>query len=397
MSTGYAQYLSMQKKTVSRKLIRIFFLLLLVTITQLGYAQDSSRIRISLLTCSPGDELYSIFGHSAIRVIDSNSVTDYVFNYGTFDFNDEGFYLKFMRGKLRYFVSIENSVDFINNYAFEGREIIEQVIQLSSDEKINIKNSLIENLKEENKYYKYDFFYDNCTSRLRDIIVKSKQPLPILPAAMPIKTTFRDAIHTYLENGHQYWSELGIDLLLGARTDKVMTATEQCFLPDNLKKSLEYSKNPSIIESSSVIISKAPKAENQSWLNPLFLFISFAFIYLFFSFLKNPMMNKILTSLDQLLFFTSGILGFLLLVMWTMTDHSMTKNNYNLLWAIPTNIIFCFFISRSNPIIKKYFKMQSIVLFLLLCAWAFIPQKLNNSLVPVVILLTIRSYRIGIK
>jgi hypothetical protein len=139
-------------------------------------AQENTRLRISLLTCTPGEELYSIFGHSALRIIDSNSVSDIVYNYGTFNFNDEGFYLKFIRGKLKYYISIENTSDFIYSYKAEGRGITEQVLMLSNEESYHIQHALNENLKEENKYYAYDFFLDNCTTRLRDLILKHKNP-----------------------------------------------------------------------------------------------------------------------------------------------------------------------------------------------------------------------------
>ena len=132
------------KKTVR---IIIIFAIILFSNCQKIFSQDSSRIRISLLTCTPGEELYSIFGHSAIRIIDSNNVTDYIYNYGTFNFDDNGFYLKFIRGKLLYFVSIERTEDFLAFYTLENRGIAEQILQLSGDEKIAIQKALKENLK----------------------------------------------------------------------------------------------------------------------------------------------------------------------------------------------------------------------------------------------------------
>ena len=206
------------KKTVR---IIIIFAIILFSNCQKIFSQDSSRIRISLLTCTPGEELYSIFGHSAIRIIDSNNVTDYIYNYGTFNFDDNGFYLKFIRGKLLYFVSIERTEDFLAFYTLENRGIAEQILQLTGDEKIAIQKALKENLKEENKYYKYDFFLDNCTTRLRDVISNKKYPKPLLPLVMPASTTYRNAIHQYLDKGGQKWSELGIDILLGMPTDKI--------------------------------------------------------------------------------------------------------------------------------------------------------------------------------
>lgn len=138
------------------------------------FAQDSTRIRISLLTCSPGEELYASFGHSALRVIDSNAVTDIIYNYGTFNFDDPDFYSKFVRGKLFYALSIERPEDFLYSYRAENRSVTEQVLDIAQPEALAIKHFLAENIKEEKRWYKYDFVRDNCTTRLRDILVKLK-------------------------------------------------------------------------------------------------------------------------------------------------------------------------------------------------------------------------------
>src|SRR6187455_1852390 len=135
------------KKNFCKFLLRLFLITILSNYQISTFAQDSSRIRVSLLTCTPGDELYSIFGHSALRVIDSNSVTDIVYNYGTFNFDDEGFYLKFIRGKLNYYISIESFEDFKYLYQATNRGMTEQVLNFSAVEKINIQHALIENLK----------------------------------------------------------------------------------------------------------------------------------------------------------------------------------------------------------------------------------------------------------
>ena len=120
--------------------VRLCFCFILIYNT--SFAQDTSRLRISLLTCTPGDELYSTFGHSAFRVVDSNSVTDIVYNYGTFNFDDDGFLLKFTRGKLLYYLSTEYFTDFKELYQQTNRGITEQVLNLSAAEKINIKKFL---------------------------------------------------------------------------------------------------------------------------------------------------------------------------------------------------------------------------------------------------------------
>lgn len=375
----------------------LFLFILINQSTNKLYAQDSSRLRISLLTCTPGDELYSIFGHSAIRVIDSNSVTDIVYNYGTFNFDDEGFYLKFIRGKLLYYISTEpfNNTDsfygFKSTYQLTNRGITEQVLNLSAAEKINIRHALNENLKEENRYYKYDFFFDNCTTRLRDIIVNNKHPKPLLPAVMPVNTRFRQAIHQYLDKGKQYWSKLGIDILLGAPTDAVMTPSQQQFLPDNLMSSLDSCKNTTLVHSSKNLYELSPKNDPYNWFTPMFFFTSLFLLFILLSFSKNRFLQAILAGLDGALFFLTGLLGIILIFMWTYTDHSMTKNNYNLLWALPTHIFISFFITSKKNFAKKYFLFTGISLAVLLLAWFFLPQQMNNALIPFVLTLMYRS------
>ncbi len=372
--------------------IRFFlFTVLSFAFQQQSIAQDSSRLRISLLTCTPGDELYSIFGHSALRVTDSNSVTDIVYNYGTFNFDDEGFYLKFIRGQLLYYISIEEFESFKFNYQATGRGITEQLLNLSPEEKINIRRSLNENLKEENKFYKYDFFLDNCTTRLRDLILKSKRPTPVLPAVMPVDTKFRQAIDIYLYKGQQYWSKLGIDILLGAPTDAVMTPSQQQFLPDNLMTALDKSINTPVVISKENLYLLDAKAKSANWFTPMFFFSALLIVFVLLSLIKNRHTQSMLQGLDGLLFFLTGALGILLIFMMTATDHSMTKSNYNILWAWPTHVIISFFIQSKKTWVKTYFLLTVLGNIILLLAWLFLPQQMNNALIPFVLLLTYRS------
>ena len=373
---------------MKKLLLPVLFVFFLSQKTQ---AQDSSHIRISLLTCTPGDELYSIFGHSAIRIIDSSSVTDIVYNYGTFNFDDEGFYLKFIRGQLLYYISIERFDEFKNLYQSTNRGMTEQVLNFSPAEKINIQHALNENLKEENKFYKYDFFLDNCTTRLRDLIVKSKTPTPLLPAVMPTDKRFRQAIHQYLDNGHQYWSKLGIDILLGAPTDAIMTTSQQQFLPDNLMKALDSTKNTNVVLSSNNLYPYDPFANKGSWFTPMFLFAGIFIFFLLLSTSRNNKVQMLLSGFDGLLFFLTGALGILLIFMMTATDHSMTKNNYNIFWAWPPHILLSFFINSNKKWVKYYFLLIAISMVILLMAWFFLPQQMNNALIPFVLLLTYRS------
>jgi len=364
-------------------------------------AQDSSHLRISLLTCTPGEELYSTFGHSAYRVIDSSKAfndrwRDAVYNYGTFNFDDDGFYLKFVRGKLLYYVSAEYFGDFKDLYQSTNRGITEQVLLLTAAEKITIQRFLNENLKEENKYYKYDFFLDNCTTRLRDILKKNHDSSFCQKPVMPVGSRFRQAIHQYLDKNNKDWSKLGIDILLGHPCDVVMTAGQMQFLPDNLMKSLDSSNKPIVLSSQNLYPITGENTKG-SFFTPFVVFSLLAIFIVLIGYSKNKFARAFLQGFDGLFFFLIGVLGIILIFMWVGTDHSMTKNNFNLLWAWPTHTIIAFFVNspqgavHKKSWVKNYFKFTTVALLAVLVSWFFLPQQMNNALIPVVLLLIYRS------
>lgn len=382
----------------SRLLLQICFICLLATQQVNTFAQDSSHIRISLLTCSPGEELYSTFGHTAIRVTDSSSVNDIVFNYGTFNFEAPGFYTKFIRGKLLYYLSAEKFEDFVFAYQADNRSIREQLLNLDAEEKIKITEALYENIKPENSSYKYDFFFDNCTTRPRDLLLKYKKNAPIFNAVMPPKTRFRQAIHLYLDQNEKDWSKLGIDLLLGAPTDAVMTVTQSQFLPDNLMKSLDSSnQNHQWVLSANNLYPMENANSSGSIFTPVIVFSGLFLALFFLGFSSNKRAMIFLQGIDGIFFFITGAIGILLIFMWTSTDHIMCKNNYNLLWALPTHAIVAFFINSKKSWVKKYFTFSAVAGILLLLAWFFLPQQMNNAFLPIVLLIIYRSYKNAVK
>ena len=375
-------------------LLRVFFISILAHQHIRTFAQDTSRMRISLLTVTPGEELYSIFGHSALRVIDSNSVTDIAFNYGTFNFDDKDFYLKFLRGRLNYFVNAENFEDFKFANQSDKRGITEQVLNFSAAEKINIRHALIENLKEENKYYLYNFFLDNCTTRLRDIIIKNHLPAPVLPSVMPAGSTFRNGLHKYQDLSDRPWTKLGMDLLLGTPADEVMTPAQQEYLPDNLMYALDSVKNTSLVSASYQLYRLNIQSKHKVIFTPFVFFSLLLALFIFLSLSKNNVAKKTLAALDAFLFFTIGLFGIIFVVMWVGTDHYMMKNNYNLLWAWPMHIIYAFFINGKTKRIATYSLITAVFLVLLLCSWFFLAQKMHYALIPLVMLMI---YRTGVR
>lgn len=374
-------------------------LFLLLFSAQKSFSQtDSCRLRISVLTCGPGEELYSTFGHSAIRVVDSIHYSDIVFNYGTFDFDDPNFYSKFTRGTLRYFLSVENFNEFIAAYQYEQRSVVEQELNLSCAQKVALLNALKTNLAGDNKYYQYDFLFDNCTTRIRDLLNKNVAGYTSDRKLVPEGTTYRNQLYSYLDKGGQPWSKLGIDILLGSKVDAKMDIQQSMFLPDFLEKGIDSSHTntlPSIVSAKRFLYQAPAKDAPSNRHTPLIAFTIVAIIILAISFSGNSFAKKITLLLDSILIYLTGLTGILLLFMWFGTDHKACVTNYNLLWALPTNIIAGFFIWKRPEWLRKYFKIAAVLQILLVLCWFFLPQQLNIALLPLVILMAVRYWRLA--
>jgi hypothetical protein len=368
----------------------------LFLISYLSYSQiDSCHLRISLLTCSPGEELYSTFGHSALRVTDSATDEDIVYNYGTFNFDEPGFYTKFIRGKLLYYLSTEDFSSFKQAYQYEKRSMIEQVLNLSCNEKQKMVNLLHDNLLGENKFYKYDFLFDNCTTRLRDLLYKAADSPVHFSPIIKDGTRFRTLIHAYLDMGDHQWSKLGIDLLLGAKTDAVMTNKEAMFLPDYLLKGFDSGRlaDKPVVSSKNVVISLASEKDKINFLtDPVFIFSLLFVVIILMSLSRNDAVRRFLHGFDGFIFFITGFAGIVILFMWFGTDHVMCRNNYNLLWTWPTHAVMAFFIHSRREWVKKYFMATAVINLLILLAWFFLPQQMNPAFIPIILLLVIRSF-----
>ncbi len=378
------------------KKISLLFLLLIVSFFIKANGQNSPQhLRISLLTCAPGDELYSTFGHTAFRITDSVTLADIVYNYGTFDFDDPDFYMKFTRGKLDYMLSVSTLQQFMYEYQSENRDVTEQVLNLSDSQKISIQKALTDNLMGPARYYKYDFLYNNCTTRARDLLIKYAG-LRSEKILVPAKTSFRNMLHEYLDKGAHPWSKLGIDLLLGSPIDKIVNVPQSMFLPDYLMKGVDSSvqrAEPALVSQKTLLNKGAQvSAKNYNW--PLYLFGAFAIIIAVISFPENKTAKNFTRFFDTLLFFLTGLIGCLLLFMWFGTDHKSCAANYNLLWALPTNLIVSLFVWKNPPWLYKYFTASAVIYAATLVFWFWLPQQLNTGFIPFTALLLFRTVRL---
>ncbi len=373
-----------------KKLLFIFSFFIIKSVT----AQDSCNFKISLLTCSPGAELYSTFGHSALRVTNTVSGEDVVYNYGTFNFDEPGFYTKFIRGKLLYYLSTTDFPSFAESYRQENRSMTEQVMNLNCKEKKEVMQFLAINILPGNRAYKYDFLFDNCTTRLRDLAEKFAEKPVTVTKIVPPDSRFRELIHIYLDSNQQHWSKLGIDLLLGSRTDAVMSNREAMFLPDYLLMgfdSLNAGTKKLVLEKKVLFQSPIEPAKNNILNLPVF-YSSILFLLVFFlGFSKKDSVRNVLKNFDAMLMFIVGLLGSLMLFMWFGTDHVMCSDNYNLLWAWPSHVIVAFFLNRNKSWVSKYLIAMIIVYILVLIMWIFIPQQLNVTVIPILLLIVMRA------
>ena len=378
---------------------KLFLLFSLFTFYFSSTAQnDSCGIHISLLTCTPGTELYSTFGHSAFRVFDSLNNTDLVFNYGTFDFYDPKFYNKFVKGKLLYYVSIDTLPSFLAEYDYYKRGITEQIINISCEEKQRLVALLFENAKEENKYYRYDFNYDNCTTRLRDILEsaagKQLETKNILPGP---NTTFRNLIHIYLDRGGQQWSKFGIDMLLGNPMDKKVTNREAMFLPDYLLMAFDSStlNGKPVVNEKKILLNYFDAYKTKNGITPFIVFGVLFLLIAVLSFFTRNKWNLFFKIFDFFFFTFLGLLGILILFMWFGTEHAMCKNNFNLLWALPTHLPVAFLLFNGKQWVNVYFRFIFFYTIALLLAWFFLPQQFNTAFLPVVGTILIRSFNLS--
>ncbi|MCW3787856.1 DUF4105 domain-containing protein [Plebeiibacterium sediminum] len=379
------------------KFIHRLVLILLFSITTLNINSAnklSDQATISVLTCSEGEELYSAFGHSAIRVCDKPKNIDYVFNYGTFNFNTPNFYLKFANGKLNYMISYGYFKRFLPEYFRENRSVNEQILNLNANEKQRIFDALVTNYKPENRFYKYDFFYDNCATRIYKIISENIDGEIVIDDNTKEQSSFRMYLHHYLENSP--WIETGLNILLGLPTDKNTTHVQSAFLPDFLMQLLDQVKVKDGNEIKKLVISNTlllERDENSikqaSLITPSIAFWLLLCIVISMMLINKAQLNKVLRVFDRTLFMVVGFIGLLLLYLWLITDHQVTRYNLNILWSFPTFLIIGIKLAHSK-FIKLVMTLNLFLLVIFIVGWYIIPQSFPPATLPLAIILGIR-------
>lgn len=394
---------------MKRKLLISVYFILCSLCPHIATAQEQTprekitdSIRISLLTCASGGEIYSLFGHTAIRYENFTRNIDAVFNYGMFNFNAPNFILRFALGETDYQLGATNYEHFVAEYNYLGRDVWQQTLNLTPDEKEHLFNLLQENYRPENREYRYNFFYDNCATRPRDQIEKAIDGSLQYADNMTDNNTgvsFRDLLHKYSE-GHP-WSRFGMDMCMGSEADKPINRRLMMFVPFYVQ---EYFNTAQIIDKEGKarpLISSEEKIvetgliaadHRSSGITPmqsallLFILVTAATIY-------GIRRRKTLWGLDLILFFCAGIAGCILAFLALFSQHPAVSPNYLLFVFHPLHL-FClpWMINKVRKRQKsRYMVLNFIVLTLFILLWAIIPQRFDLAVLPLALCLLVRS------
>lgn len=382
-------------------MLKKYCLLLFISLCFLGFSQQTAELsvfsEISIVTSGPGENLYEKFGHTAIRVKDPALQLDIIYNYGIFDFNGPTFYVDFTRGFMKYKLAHYPFYLSLKSAKEDKRWVKQQVLNLTTDEKNAVFAFLNKNATPENASYLYDPFFNNCATKPRDIINKVLDNKIIWTDDFTSNLSLRQLMNN--EINQNTWGSVGINLALGNRLDKKATAQEYLYLPDYvfdalaLSKIKKYGKELPLVTKTQTLLDFKEKSKGKEIVSPFLVFSLLFLIGLFITY-KDVKNNNRTKWLDFILFFTTGLVGVLIIFLWFFTNHSTAPNNFNILWAFPLNIMIAFFLFKKNQSkwIRKYILLLIIFLVIIPIIWITKTQLFNWALIPLLLLLLIRYF-----
>lgn len=375
-----------------RKLLVLFLLFVGILSTN---ASSMDRVRISLLTCAPGSEIYALFGHSAIRYENPDQQEDWVFNYGMFSFKDPNFVMRFVKGETDYQLGVIPFAYFEAEYAMRGSSVYQQVLNLTNDEKELLVNLLKENYLPANRVYRYNYFYDNCTTRARDKIEESIQGKVIYPKNEK-EVSFRDILHEFMVDSH--WSEFGIDLCLGSEADQPIDERKQMFAPFYM---LGAARGAMIHRGDTVvplvleevkIVDAVLEDEPAFPLSPIFcslLLLLVTMVVVAWSICKG----RSCLAWNALLFFLQGIGGCIIAFLFFFSLHPTVGSNWLLMLFNPLPLLYLPVLIYRGIKGKKdpyhWYNLVCLTSFMILIP--FLPQEFNPTVLPLALSLILVS------
>lgn len=383
------------------KIVPLFLILLTQTVDAQVQLHDSAKV--SLLTASPWhDVVYGLFGHTAIRVQDDSVGVDAIYNYGYFDSSQPDFMYNFIRGKTDYVLGVTTFDEFMFEYGFKGQQVYEQTLNLTPHEKQQLFNALYINSLPENMRYRYNYFYDNCATRPRDMIEEYVNGTIVYQPTSKTQS-FRDLLHECTVE-HK-WTKFGIDLMVGSPSDRVIDVREKMFIPSYLMGSFEGAtmvvndtlSYPLVLESE-VILELNSELNNpgeQSIFTPFVTAFALLMLSIIVSLLQMANLNKVRPAkvYDTLLFGVAGIGGLVLFTLIFFSEHPATSPNWNFAWlnifALVAAVLF--WVKSATRIVYFYHFINFAVITLFVLLWWLIPQELPIATIPFSLSLLVRS------
>lgn len=381
-----------------KKYLLLLFLHLLLVPAK-AQIKLSDEAQISILTAAPSDEaVFTLYGHTAVRVKDSLHKIDLVFNYGIFDFSKPNFIYRFTKGETDYKLAAYNFQHYIIEYQMRGSEVTEQVLNFTPDEINKIWNALYINVQPENCVYRYNFFFDNCATR-PVAIVEEQVDGKIKYNDPPEPQTFRDLINYCTRNNS--WLTFGCDLALGSPTDRVATPHEMMFLPVYLKEEFDKATivNPDgterkLVKSTTRLAEELTDDDQgeKEWFTPM---LCSMIIFLLVSLITYMEWKKktYFRLVDCILFLLAGVAGTVLFFLCFISTHPCIWPNWSIVWLQPFDLVavILFAVKKYGKAAYYYHFINFAALTLLLAGWYFIPQHLNIAFIPLVATLWLRS------
>lgn len=357
----------------------------------------SDSAQVSLLTMVPGDEVYSLWGHNALRIADPAAGIDRTYNYGTFSFEQPNFVLRFLSGRLDYILGTAPYDIEVGRYRALGRPIIEQRLDLPPETVRALYDLLEVNALPANRAYRYDFLRDNCSTRLIDVLdaalVATGRPRIDLPAPAG-GATFRDLVGPYSKG--QPLVDLGTNLGLGLPMDRVAGPREAIFLPDALLAAADGATvggRPLVaardtlfwVEGAGTVEPAFPWPTVVGW-----LVLALGLVVTARGWRSAP--SRGARVLDQALFAVVGLVGLILLLMWVATEHYVTRANLELLWMWPTHLAFAFALRRGGlGRWRPYAQATAVVTAVVVVLWGALPEPMHPAVLPLAVLVAVRA------
>ncbi|GAB3764873.1 DUF4105 domain-containing protein [Spirosoma pomorum] len=351
----------MTKRFVIKRLCYVLMIGLLAPLVSVSAQQRlSPSAQMSLLTAGPGEDLYSVFGHTAIRVYDPVQNIDRTYGWGGFRFAENNFYVKFLRGTLPYYIDAYDMYLFVYAYQQENRTLREQTLNLTAAQKDRLFDVLETNMRPENRTYQYKFFYDNCATRPRDKIAEAcGDSLTIPSRSVMTGKSYRDLMNQYL--GEKPWAKVGMNLAIGQPADEQTDGWHAMYLPEQVHNQLGNAKLRQAdgrvvnLVSNDRTLFEARRTFPQELpfiFNPEVVFALLGIAIAFFT-VRRYQRGVVDRWLDRLLFCFSGICGWLLFLLWVATDHGVTAWNPTLLYLMPLHFPLIYWVTGKTTTTRR--------------------------------------------